>query len=389
MAASKWGDDAIMPKKYPNEFKEEVVRHYEQGKSIKSISQELHLAQSTIYRWAKELCSIETPVRKYTPTEFDKLFRHAKKLEHELEIIHCTGLVTEIPLQKKLALLEGIYHEGKYSVYELCEALNVARGTFYNHIFRRADRSGREREQAELMLKIQQIFDDSAQRYGAEKIRIVLADSGIRVGKKRIVAIMKELDLHSVRPEAKQQFKKQQQEQKKNWLERSFTAQRPNQTWVSDITYFRVEGYWIYLCIVLDLYSRRIVGFKVSKNASTNLVTATFRAAYEERGRPKDLTFHSDRGTQYTSKAMTALLQKCGVRQSFSATARPHDNAVAETFFATFKKEEAYRREYTSEDGFRKSVQRFIQFYNEVRPHRTLKYQTPQGFEDAYFAAKR
>ena len=107
MAASKWGDDAIMPKKYPNEFKEEVVRHYEQGKSIKSISQELHLAQSTIYRWAKELCSIETPVRKYTPTEFDKLFRHAKKLEHELEIIHCTGLGYRNPLAKETCFTGG------------------------------------------------------------------------------------------------------------------------------------------------------------------------------------------------------------------------------------------------------------------------------------------
>lgn len=378
-----------MPKKHSDKFKQEVIDRYEQGESIKSISEKLRLAQSTIYRWVKELCSIKTSVRKYTPAEIDKLFRHAKKLEHELEIIRCTGLVTEIPLQKRLALLEGIYHEGKYSVYELCEALGVARGTFYNHIFRRADRSGREKEQAELMLKVQQVFDDSLQRYGAEKIRIALADSGIRVGKRRIAAIMKELDLQSVRPEAKQQFKKRQQEQKKNWLGRSFTAQHPNQTWVSDITYFRVEGYWLYLCIILDLYSRRIIGFKISKNASTNLVTAVFRAVYEERGRPKDLTFHSDRGTQYTSKAMTALLQKCGVRQSFSATAKPHDNAVAETFFATFKKEEAYRREYTSENSFRKSVQRFIQFYNEVRPHRTLKYQTPQGFEEAYFAAKR
>lgn len=289
-----------MPKKYSNEFKKEVIRHYEQGESIKSISQELGLAKSTIYRWVKEFCSIETSVRKYTPAEFDKLFRHAEKLEHELEIIQCTGLVAEIPLQKKLALLEGIYHEGKYSVYELCEALGVARGTFYNHIFRRADRSGREKEQTELMLKVRQVFDDSSQRYGAEKIRIILADSGIRVGKRRIAEIMKELDLQSVRPEAKQQFKKRQQEQKKNWLERSFTAQHPNQTWVSDITYFRVGGYWLYLCIILDLYSRRIIGFKVSKNASTNLATSTFRAAYEERGRPKDLTFHSDRGTQYT-----------------------------------------------------------------------------------------
>ena len=80
----------------------------------------------------------------------------------------------------------------------------------------------------------------------------------------------------------------------------------------------------------------------------------------------------------------TALLQKCEVKQSFSATARPHDNAVAETFFASFKKEEAYRREYTSEQSYRKSVEQYIRFYNELRPHRTLKYKTPQAFEEAY-----
>lgn len=96
------------------------------------------------------------------------------------------------------------------------------------------------------------------------------------------------------------------------------------------------------------------------------------------------LTFHSDRGKQYTSATFTVLLQKCEVKQSFSATARPHDNAVAETFFASFKKEEAYRREYTSEQSYRKSVEQYIRFYNELRPHRTLKYKTPQAFEEAY-----
>ena len=80
------------------------------------------------------------------------------------------------------------------------------------------------------------------------------------------------------------------------------------------------------------------------------------------------------------------LLQKCGTKQSFSATGQPHDNAVAETFFATFKKEEAYRREYTSEQSFRKSLEQYIQFYNEVRPHRTLQYQTPQAFEDKFYS---
>ena len=96
------------------------------------------------------------------------------------------------------------------------------------------------------------------------------------------------------------------------------------------------------------------------------------------------LTFHSDRGKQYTSATFTVLLQKCEVKQSFSATARPHDNAVAETFFASFKKEEAYHREYTSEQSYRKSVEQYIRFYNELRPHRTLKYKTPQAFEEAY-----
>lgn len=143
---------------------------------------------------------------------------------------------------------------------------------------------------------------------------------------------------------------------------------------------------WVYFCMILDLYSRKIVGYKVSRNASTNLVTTTFRNAYQERGKPKNLTFHSDRGTQYTSAAFTKLLQKYGVKQSFPATGRPHDNAVAESFFATFKKEEAYRREYTSERSFCKSVEQFVRYYNEVRPHQTLKYQTLQAFEEKYYA---
>ena len=117
---------------------------------------------------------------------------------------------------------------------------------------------------------------------------------------------------------------------------------------------------------------------------STNLVTATFKAAFQERGQPQNLTFHSDRGKQYMSKALTGMFQKYGVKQSFSATARPLDNAVAESFFATFKREEAYRKDYTSERHFCKSVEEYIRFYNEVRPHQTLNYKTPLAFEDAY-----
>ena len=375
-----------MPKEYSTKFKTEVIKRYQNGESILALSQELRIAQSTIYHWRKEFCSIKAANRIYTPKEFDALSRRLEKLEHEMEIIKQSGYIADVPLQKKLSVLENIYRQADntYSVHELCEALDIARGTFYNYIFRRADHSKREEAQIELMRLVQQVFDDSSQRFGAEKIRVTLAGSGVRVSTKRIAAIMQELGLQSIRPDAKKQYKKQQQYKKQNLLERQFTADHPNQIWVSDITYFKVNDYWMYLCIILDLFSRRIVGYRVSRNASTNLVTSTFRTAFRERGNPSSLTFHSDRGKQYTSAAFTALLQKCEVKQSFSATARPHDNAVAETFFASFKKEEAYRREYTSEQSYRKSVEQYIRFYNELRPHRTLKYKTPQAFEEAY-----
>lgn len=271
-----------------------------------------------------------------------------------------------------------------YSVHELCEALDVSRGTFYNHIFRRVDRSKYEEEKTQLMLKVKQIFDDSEQRYGADKIRAVLAENGLRISAKRVLSIMHELGLYSIRTDAKKLYKTQQQRKKQNLLNREFNADHPNQIWVSDITYFRIKDSWMYLCAIIDLFSRRVVGYRISRTASTQLVTTTFRDAYAKRGNPKNLTFHSDRGGQYISDALSKLLQQFGVKQSFSATARPHDNAVAEAFFAAFKKEEAYRREYTSEKHFRKSVDEYIRFYNEVRPHQTLKYKTPQGFEAAY-----
>ena len=198
---------------------------------------------------------------------------------------------------------------------------------------------------------------------------------------------MQELGLCSVRTDAKKQFKRKQQYAKQNLLKREFSAEHPNQIWVSDITYFKINDYWLYFCMILDLFSRRVIGYRMSRNASTHLVTSTFREAYQARGNPIGLTFHSDRGAQYTSATLTELLQKCGAKQSFSATARPHDNAVAEAFFASFKKEEAYRREYTSEQSYRKSVAQYVQFYNELRPHRTLKYKTPQAFEEAYWAS--
>lgn len=194
-----------MPTEYPANFKKEVINRYQNGESIKSLSHELHITQGTLYRWRKEYCSIQGINRTYTPKEFDAISRRLTKLEHEMEIICLSQCITSVPLQKRLSILENLYHQADntYSVHELCEALDVARGTFYNHIFRRADRSQRDQEQAQLIRLVQQAFDDIGQRYGAEKIRITLAEGGIRVSTKRIAAIIQDLDLHSIRLDSK------------------------------------------------------------------------------------------------------------------------------------------------------------------------------------------
>ena len=141
-----------MPTAYPADFKQKVIKRYQNGETIKSLSHELHIAQGTLYRWRKEYCSIQGINRTYTPKEFDAISRRLTKLEHEMEIIRLSQYITSVPLQKRLSILESLYHQSDnaYSVYELCEALDVARGTFYNHIFRRADRSQRDQEQAQL-----------------------------------------------------------------------------------------------------------------------------------------------------------------------------------------------------------------------------------------------
>ncbi len=214
-----------MPVTYPAELKAKTIDCYEKGESIKTLSKELHISQSTLYHWRKEYCSIQTPNRTYTPAEFDAISRWLQKLEHEMEIIRLSGYLVSVPLQQKLSTLEKLYNQpdNPYSVHELCDALDVARGTFYNHIFRRADRSKYEDEQAQLMLKVKQVFDDSEQRYGAEKIRIVLAQSGIKVSKKRVTAIMRKLGLCSVRVDSKKLFKKRLQRAKKSAETRVFS----------------------------------------------------------------------------------------------------------------------------------------------------------------------
>ena len=370
-----------MPKKYPLEFKKQAIRRYEKGESIPALCQELHISQSTFYHWRNQYRSIQTSAHTYTPAEFDVLVRRLQKAEHKLSIIQLSGYLSKVPLQDKLATLEHFHNEMSdlYSVHELCEALNVSRGTFYNHIFRRADRSKYESEKAQLMLKVKQIFDDSEQRYGADKIRAVLAENGLRISTKRVLSIMQELGLHSIRADAKKVYKNQMRK-KQNLLHRKFTTDHPNQVWVSDITYLSTGKGFVYLSLVTDAYSRKIMGWEVHPNLdSEGPVKALYRALENgENDSFKNLIHHSDRGGQYCSAVYTGILKLHHVSISMTQDGSPYDNAIAERVNGVLKREWLNDISLKDINDARKHVERIIQVYNKKRPHLAVLGMVPE-----------
>lgn len=201
-----------------------------------------------------------------------------------------------------------------------------------------------------------------------------------------VAELMQEMNLTSIRNNAKKNYLKQGKERKKYRLQLNFSSTAPNQVWVSDITYFKLNGKTLYICAILDLYSRKAISYGISLKASTQLVTSSFWRAYLRRSTSGELLFHSDRGTQYISFFMQKLLNTCGVKQSFSPTARPCHNAVMESFFASMKKEELYRKNYHSLEKCKECVRKYIDFYNIERPHSTLSYMMSNAHETLYFA---
>ena len=167
-----------------------------------------------------------------------------------------------------------------------------------------------------------------------------------------------------------------------NHLQRNFAQKAPNLVWVSDITYIKAGGKWHYLCIVMDLYSRKVISWQISATADVELVLTAFQKAYEKRNAPYGLLFHSDRGTQYTAFAFRQLLDSLNVVQSFSKKGYPFDNACCECFFKYLKKEETDRNSYHSLLLLQLSIFEYIEgYYNSKRPHSTLHMLTPNEAE--------
>ena len=371
--------------KYSNKEKLSIVARCQQGESIATLSNELAIPRSTLYRWLKSFPtdSAGKPL-KFSYQEYTLLQRKVEKLQNIITILKSADCLVSAPLRERLHALEPFY--GKYEIHTICEALDVDRGTFYNHMLRNnRENAWFEKRRQEYCQVIRDVFDEYHQVLGGEKIRTILIQRGHQISAEYVSRLMREMGLSSVRTTAKKEYLKlREPERKKNLLQQQVTATQPNHRWVSDVSCFKLGDHYFYVCVIIDLFSRKVIAYKISKRNSTQLITATFKMAYEERQPPSGLIFHSDRGAQYTSHRFQQLLHEHNTEQSFSQPGKPHDNAVAESFFASLKKEELYRREHPSDRAFQASVASYIEFYNTKRPHRTLKNLTPCQMEENF-----
>lgn len=274
-------------------------------------------------------------------------------------------------------------HAVEFSISLQCRVLGVTSGGYY--AWKKRPNSRRLVEDDRFSPMIRSIFEQHHGNYGVPRVTAELRALGHRINFKRVERLMKEMHL---RGKQKCKFRPRttvtdgEAEFSPNVLEQDFTAEKPNQKWVGDITYLETTTGFEYLATVIDLYSRRIVGYAFSSTLETSIVLQALDMAVRQRQPPPGLIFHSDRGCQYTSQLFRDRLRLTQITQSMSKTGCCYDNAVAESFFHSLKVEWIHGHELRDRESIRSAVFLYIEsYYNRVRRHSSLGYLSPMEFE--------
>jgi putative transposase len=273
-------------------------------------------------------------------------------------------------------------YSSAYGVERMCRVLGVSRSGYYG--WRKKPESKRYKENEKLLMYIKESYRNSNRTYGSPRILQDLRAEGFMCGKNRIARLMRD---NSIVAKTKRKYKattnsKHNLPVAPNLLNQEFSASGPNKVWVSDITYIPTLEGWLYLAVIIDVFSRQVVGWAMSKRQTTALVTKALYQAIGRRRPPLDCIYHSDRGVQYASKDFRDVLKQYGFIQSMSRKGNCYDNAVAESFFHTLKTEHVYWHRYTTRAEGRQSIFEYIEmFYNRQRRHSALGYRSPISFE--------
>lgn len=273
----------------------------------------------------------------------------------------------------------------RYAVTELCAVLKVSRTGFYK--WKKCKISQREHSDSALLSRIKAIFDEYKGIYGSPRLHAELRDQGIKCSRKRVARLMRE---NGLRAKAARKFKattnsKHNYPVHPNLLEQNFVVDAPNKVWTADITYIWTGEGWLYLAIVLDVYSRKIVGWSMSERMTRHLVMSALAMAYWQRKPEPGLIHHSDRGSQYASYDYQDMLKDFGMVCSMSKSGDCYDNAITETVFHSLKMELIFDTYFATRAEAKSAIFTYIEeLYNRKRKHSSLGYCSPVKFEQQY-----
>ena len=267
----------------------------------------------------------------------------------------------------------------------MCQALNVSPSGYY--AWRKRPVSAREMAKRELYKKIEAVYNDNYGTYGSPRVYLELKAQGVACSENRVARLMR---LRGLQAKQVRRYKSTTKRNKKhpvapNLLKRDFTADQPDHKWLSDITYIPTREGWLYLAAILDLYTRRIVGWAMSERMTAALTIDALKMAICQRRPGAGFIHHSDQGSQYTDGTYQALLQKHGGQASMNGVGSWYDNAPMESFFGTLKSELVHHHVYRSRDEARSDLFYYIEgFYNRRRRHSSLDYLSPEAYEHLY-----
>ncbi|MBY0364113.1 MAG: IS3 family transposase [Phreatobacter sp.] len=373
-------------RKFSREFKIEAVRLVtDRGVAVAQAARDLDVAESVLRRWMREQTATPTTAfpgngqMRADLAEIAALKKEVARLRAERDILK-KGRFFRARGDMRFAFIAK--HRHIWPVSWLCEVLDVSRSGF--HAWLNRPTSTREIQDAKLVTAIETSFKASDRTYGARRVWRDVQEEGLACGLHRIERLMR---INALRARPRRRGKPKDDGERSviadNILDRDFQADRPNQKWLADFTYIWTAEGWLYVAVVLDLFSRRAVGWSMKADRDASLVMDALMMAIWRRGKADALLHHSDQGSQYTSEQFQRLLADNGITCSMSRAGNVWDNSAMESFFSSLKTERTARKVYRTRDEARADVFDYIErFYNPRRRHSKLGYISPMEFED-------
>ncbi|WP_420006256.1 IS3 family transposase [Arenibacterium sp. LLYu02] len=372
-------------RKFSREFKIEAVRLVtDRGVAVAQAARDLDVAESVLRRWMRELTA--TPATAFPGNgqmradlaEIAALKKEVARLRAERDILKKAGSFFRARGDMRFAFIAK--HRHIWPVSWLCDVLEVSRSGF--HAWLNRPTSAREIQDAKLVTAIETSFKASDRTYGARRVWRDVLEEGLACGLHRIERLMR---INALRARPKRRGKPKDDGERSviadNILNRDFQADRPNQKWLADFTYIWTAEGWLYVAVVLDLFSRRVVGWSMKADRDASLVMDALMMAVWRRGKADALLHHSDQGSQYTSEQFQRLLADNGITCSMSRAGNVWDNSAMESF-SSLKTERTARKVYRTRNEARADVFDYIErFYNPRRRHSKLGYISPMEFE--------